>query len=119
MNPYAPKLTPDQRLEVAQSTLSARELSLIHNISTSRVLALKRAFRARQSVAPVERAAPLHPVDVPCPCCHQLPPTRRAEAKRWVESYGHRCHHGEPCPSHGPAHGDTCAKCMREREAAQ
>jgi len=49
-----------------------------------------------------------------CPCCHQDAPVGR-KMIRWAELYGHRCPHGEPCPSFAevPAEATRCKQCAK------
>ena len=33
-----------------------------------------------------------------CPVCAETLPDDRAEAAEWIQMWGHRCAHAEPCP---------------------
>lgn len=52
-----------------------------------------------------------------CPRCNAEAPSKTTFA-RWADIFGHRCHHGAPCPSFSPVKKASlsCALCEIERK---
>ncbi len=54
-----------------------------------------------------------------CPVCRTHSPDPKSEdfcGVDWLAHFGHRCPHGEPCPSFSPVKGlaTVCASCITE-----
>jgi hypothetical protein len=54
-----------------------------------------RTQRARHLL---RRIMTLPPSQRSCPVCAEVLPSKRVEAFEWIQMWGHRCEHEEPCP---------------------
>ena len=107
--PAQRKLTEEQKAALVASPLSIAKAALLFGVSPSTVQQHRALAKrpARDSVAVTDHCA--H-------CGQSAPKNKRYGGGSWKWPYGHRCTHGEPCPSSGPVVGDNCAACVAARE---